>query len=304
MIDSNLTRLLERQHYKVVGGHSAVKLCHWTKKSILDEGYCYKQKFYGIESHRCLQMTPAVAWCTHKCVFCWRFTEYTLGTKLDEYDEPDEIIAESEEKHRTLLAGFGGIPERINKKKYAEAQKPNQAAISLAGEPTLYPKLGGLIEGLHKRGYTTFLVSNGTKPEALEALDELPTQLYISVDAPNKETYKKIDNPLIPDGWEKINRTLDMLPSINTKTAVRLTLVRGWNMTHVKEYARLIERASPDFVEAKAYMFVGGSRRRLSIDNMPSFNEIQIFSEELSREMGYKLKDKKEDSRVVLLAKD
>ncbi|MDD5111641.1 MAG: 4-demethylwyosine synthase TYW1, partial [Candidatus Altiarchaeota archaeon] len=69
--------LLEKQRYKTAGSHSAVKLCHWAKKSILNEGYCYKQQFYGIQSHRCLQMTPAVAWCTHKCVFCWRMTEYT-----------------------------------------------------------------------------------------------------------------------------------------------------------------------------------------------------------------------------------
>src|ERR1051326_7497560 len=31
-----------------VYNHSAVELCHWTKKSFANEGSCYKHKFYGI----------------------------------------------------------------------------------------------------------------------------------------------------------------------------------------------------------------------------------------------------------------
>ncbi len=36
---------------------------------------------------------------------------------------------------------------------------------------------------------------------------------------------------------------------------------------------------------------------------MPSFEEIMKFSGELSRETGYKVRDFKEDSRVVLLGR-
>lgn len=303
MIGSDAIKVLEKQHYKVVGNHSAVKLCLWTKKSIRDEGFCYKQKFYGIESHRCLQMTPAVSWCTHCCVFCWRNVEQTIGADLEKFDEPSDIIDGAIEAQRQLLSGFGGIPDRIDKRKLKEAKNPNQAAISLSGEPTIYPKIDQLIGEFKKRNFTTFLVTNGTFPERLANMENLPTQLYLSLVAPDEEIYRKVCNPIIPDAWERIKKTLDILPSINTKNVIRITSVKGLNMSNPEKYAKLIEKAEPDFVEVKAYMFLGSSRKRLTIDNMPSFEEIMKFSGELSRESGYKIKDFKEDSRVVLLSR-
>ncbi|MFB6308947.1 MAG: 4-demethylwyosine synthase TYW1, partial [Haloarculaceae archaeon] len=38
--------------------HTAVQTCGWTKNAVRGEGKCYKYIFYGIESHRCIQMTP------------------------------------------------------------------------------------------------------------------------------------------------------------------------------------------------------------------------------------------------------
>lgn len=302
MIPTEFKKILEKQHYKIVGRHSAVKLCHWTKRSILDEGFCYKQKFYGIESHRCLQMTPAVAWCTQKCIFCWRNIEQTLGTKLDEFDEPEDIINEAIEAQRKLLSGYGGIPERINKTKFKEAQDPNQVAISLSGEPTIYPKIGELIGEFNKRKFTTFLVTNGTLPERLEKLENLPTQLYLSLDAPNEKIYNRICNPILSENWKKINETIVIFPSLETRKVIRITAIKGLNMLSEEGYARLVQRAEPDFVEVKAYMFIGGSRKRLSLENMPSFAEVREFSENLSSYLGYSIKDFKEDSRVVLLS--
>lgn len=304
MIPGELKELLERQHYKIVGRHSAVKVCHWTRKSLRGEGECYKQQFYGVQSHRCLQMTPAVAWCNQRCLFCWRNTEHTLGSVLADCDEPGDIIDEAVEKQRMLLSGFGGIPEVVNQRKFREAQNPNQAAISLSGEPTIYPRLGELIREFHRRDYTTFLVSNGTFPERLAALDKLPTQLYISLYGPNKEVYRKTCAPESPELWNRINESLELIPSLDTRTVIRLTLVKGLNLTDPAGYARLIEKAQPTYVEAKAFMFVGGSRMRMTIDHMPSFQEIQDFSEKLAEELGYQVKDSKEDSRVVLLARD
>ena len=48
---------LKKAKYGVFN-HSAVELCHWTKKSFSDGGSCYKHKFYGISTHRCMEMTP------------------------------------------------------------------------------------------------------------------------------------------------------------------------------------------------------------------------------------------------------
>jgi tRNA wybutosine-synthesizing protein 1 len=56
-------------------------------------------------------------------------------------------------------------------------------------------------------------------------------------------------------------------------------------------------------VEVKAYMFIGGSRKRLTLGNMPSPDEVRAFSDELAGELGYVVKDEKRDSRVVLLSK-
>ncbi|ODS42387.1 MAG: tRNA-modifying enzyme [Candidatus Altiarchaeales archaeon IMC4] len=300
MVDPKYKKLLERQNYKVVGNHSAVKVCAWTKKSIRDEGVCYKEQFYGIECHRCLQMTPAVASCTQKCLFCWRSLEHTESPA--KWDDPSFIIENSIEAQRKLLSGFGGNPD-VNKKKLAQAQDPNQAAISLSGEPTIYPKIDELVGEFNRRRFTTFLVTNGTLPGRLSKMENLPTQLYLSVDAPNEEIYRKLCNPLDSACWGKLNETMDLFPSLGTRRVIRMTMVKGWNMVEPQGYAKIIGRAQPDFVEVKAYMFVGASRERLTLENMPSNDEVMDFAQRVAEESGYDVKDEKRDSRVVLLGK-
>ncbi|MCK4491207.1 MAG: radical SAM protein, partial [Candidatus Altiarchaeales archaeon] len=190
----------------------------------------------------------------------------------------------------------------INKRKFMEAQDPNQAAISLSGEPTIYPRISELIEEFKKRGFTTFLVSNGTFPERFMDMTP-PTQLYISIDAPDKKTYKRVCNPIVHGTWEKINRSLELLPSLDTRTVIRITLVKGLNDINLEGYAKLISKAEPDFIEVKAFMLLGGSRARLSLENMPSFEYVEEFSGRLSAEVGYGVADTSVDSRVVLLSK-
>ena len=218
------------------------------------------------------------------------------------WDEPEEIVDGLIDAQRRLLSGFGGLVG-VDKKKLAESKKPNQAAISLSGEPTIYPKLSGLLEELHRRCFTTFLVSNGTEPDALQALDPLPSQLYVSLVSSDELMYERVCNPVISRGWEKIMDTLELFPSLDTRKVVRLTLVKGLNMSDVSGYARLIKKACPDHIEAKAFMFLGGSRQRLTQENMPSHAEIKEFSERLSEETGYAITNEKEDSRVVLLTR-
>ncbi len=186
------------------------------------------------------------------------------------------------------------------------ANDPNMLACSLSGEPTLYPKLGEFFELCHRRKITTFLVTNGTTPKVLENLDTLPKQLYVSVVAPNKEVYKKICSPLISDGWEKLNQTLELLPSLDTRTVIRHTLVQGWNMDekYVKEYAKLDQKANPLFIEPKGYVFVGYSRKRMHLSNMPSHDSVKYFGDKLANQIGYKTSMEKPESRVLLLTRD
>jgi tRNA wybutosine-synthesizing protein 1 len=300
-MNTELRKILQKQRYAIVGNHSGVKLCHWMRQSLLFKRECYKQTFYGIQSHRCLQMTPAINQCTHMCLFCWRHQGFT-EKEFKGIDDPTYILDKSIESQRRLITGFKG-DERCDQKKWNEANDPNMVACSLSGEPTLYPKLGAFFEECHKRDMTTFLVTNGTNPDALEKLYPLPTQLYVSIVAPNKEVYKKVCSPLISDGWEKIMQTLELLPSLDTRTVIRHTLVQGWNMddTYIKQYAKLDELASPMFIEPKGYVFVGYSRKRMNLSNMPSHESVNHFGTKLADCLGYDLSMEKADSRVVLL---
>jgi len=301
MVSAKIKSALEKQGYRFVGNHSACKICEWTRKSLIDQDVCYKQTFYGIQSHQCCQMTCSV-FCVNQCIFCWRdislTTQKSFGKKID---EPKEIIKGSIEAQRKLLSGFGGN-ENTNLKKFKEAQDPKYFAISLTGEPTLYPKLKDLLSELKKQKRCSFLVTNGLFPKNLEKLDTLPTQLYVSVDAPNKNLYDKIDRPLMKDSWNKFNKTLELLPSLDTRKVLRITLIKGLNMTDVEDYTKLIKKANPDFIEVKAYMWVGHSKINLEKENMPLHKEVVDFSKKISKATGLNILDEKENSRVVLLS--
>jgi len=297
-VDERYRELLIKQQYRLHNDHAAVKLCHWMRQSLIYGRNCYKQDFYGIESHRCLQMTPAINECDQMCQFCWRVQDHDFTVK--EWTEPKEMLDALIAHQRKLLTGFNG-DDRCSEERYEQSKEPNMVAISLAGEPIRYPYLGEFIKECHHRGMITFMVTNGTYPDELERLDVLPRQLYVTVAAPNEEIYKKVCRPKIDDGWERLMRTLALFPSLDTRTVVRHTLVKGLNLGWTDEYARLDNIAAPDLIEPKGYVFVGGSRTRLSMGNMPSHEEILDFSEKLSEKVGMSVLKDKPDSRVTLL---
>lgn len=306
-MSKELLEALRRQHYAVFG-HSAVKLCHYTKASIKQEKVCYKEKFYGIKCHRCLQMSPAVVFCNQQCIYCWRPIARVDIKKLNEaYWPPNEIVKKAIEEQKQLLSGLGGIKERIDLKKFEEAQKPKHAAISLSGEPTLYPKIGELIGEFFKAKFSTvFLVTNGTLPQRLLNLEVMPTQLYLSLEAIDEKMHIKINRPIVQNTWKNINESLNVLKSLNkkTRTCIRITAIKNWNMENTaKEFASLIANAEPDFVEVKGYSWVGFSRHRLQEENMPSMKEVESFAKEINEFLNYKISDKHIDARVVLLEK-
>lgn len=304
-MDAGRKDVLERQGYRIVGEHSGVKLCHWTKASLTKGVGCYKQTFYGIESHRCLQMTPTVDACNLGCLFCWRTQEWGSDSLL-EADDPAFIVDESIRAQRDLLSGYKGNPG-VSRERFLEAWHPNQVAISLTGEPTLYRRLGEMIDEFKRRGMTTFLVTNGTTPAVLRRMadeDRLPTQLYVTVAAPNETIYRDLMAAKSGNEFAKLKETLALLPSLDTRTVIRHTLVEGWNLGWEDEYAALDALAQPMFVECKGYSFVGESRLRLKADNMPAHAAIRAFSERLASRLGYGIAAEREDSRVVLLTQD
>jgi tRNA wybutosine-synthesizing protein 1 len=206
------------------------------------------------------------------------------------------------EQQRLLLSGFKGNM-KVEKKKWKEALEPNNVALSLVGESLLYPKISSLLHEFHRRGFTSFLVTKGTLPEKLAELEEEPTNLYISLSAPDEKTQILLERPLIKGSWKKQLESLKLMKSFNCRKVVRLTLVKGLNLKSPEKYAKLILKAEPDFIEAKAFFHVGGAQKRLPRSAMPSIEDVRIFSEKLSKYTGYKIKDEDISSRVVLLKK-
>jgi tRNA wybutosine-synthesizing protein 1 len=282
--------------------HTAAQTCGWTKNALRGEGKCYKYIFYGIESHRCIQMTPVVK-CNERCVFCWRDHAghaYELGDV--EWDDPAAVADASIELQQKLLSGFGGNDE-VPRDVFEQAMEPRHVAISLDGEPTLYPYLDELIEEFHDRDITTFLVSNGTNPEMLARCD--PTQLYVSVDAPDRQTFDSTVKAVEDDAWDSLIETLDVLAEKDdTRTVIRTTLVKGHNMHHPEWYAAMCDRADADFVELKAYMHVGHSRGRLDRDSMPEHGEVLEFTEQVGEYLPHDVIKEVEESRVAMLARE
>jgi tRNA wybutosine-synthesizing protein 1 len=257
-------------------------------------------------------------WCPNRCVHCWRAIELTVADELgNDVDSPKEIIDGCIEAQRKLLIGFNRDEKsgkkqlsKANQKKYKEAQEPMQFAISLSGEPMGYKNIGGIVEELRKRGKTSFIVTNGLYPEKLEELkkkNQLPTQLYISVNTPNKELYKKFHRSNKKDAWERLNKSLELMAKLRgkTRTVFRMNLVLGLNMDNLEQYAELIKKANPLFVEIKGFMSVGFARQRLAYDRMPYHKDIVAFSKNLLKYLPeYRFLAEKKESRVILLGKD
>ena len=217
-------------------------------------------------------------------------------------DTPEQIVEGCFRAQEKIISGYKGN-EKTNWRKLQEAMIPKQVAISLTGEPTLYEPLGELLTAFHKRGLTTFLVSNGTLPQRLSKLSQEPTQLYISTCAPNEEVYRKVCRPQFPKAWTKLNETLEMLRSYRCPTVLRMTLVKEHNMSSIEGYAKLVEKGNPTYIEAKAYMHIGFSGLRLGFDSMPKHGEVKEFATKLAKTTGYKVLDEAPESRVVLLSR-
>ncbi|MFA5485008.1 MAG: radical SAM protein [Candidatus Pacearchaeota archaeon] len=322
MIPESVKQKLEKMQYRIVGNHSAVQICRWTKNALRGEGVCWKEKFYGIKTIGCCQMTPSVMWCENLCLHCWRPIEMNLGTDIGEIDSPKEILDGIIKERIKLLEGFGGN-KKVNQKLLKEAKEPKLFTMSLSGEPTLYPKLGELFKEIRKRNAVSFLVTNGQNPLAIKKLekDGLPTQITVSLNAPNKELFQKWHNSTKKNAWEEFLKTLDLVNSLEGKVrrVIRLTLVKkgkgdtprlneitNMSQENLKEYALLIKKANPDFIHIKGFKSVGYSRDRMGYDKQPWFKEVKSYSKQLLNELkdeNYKIGAEDNASCVVMLAK-
>ena len=308
---NQLRKIYTRQGYHFAGIQSCVKPCHWMKKSLTTGGksFCYKQLWYSIPSHRCLQMTPTIL-CNLQCIYCWRAHEADLGLRpITEYqkvdfDEPEDIVVNTMIEWRKILSGFRGHP-KVTHTMFEEAIRPVHVTLSLTGEPMIYPRVSELIEEYFKYGFkSVFVVTNGTFPERMYELSKEPSQFYVTLPAPNEDVFKTVCRPLIPNAWRKLMDTIEALSTLNCPTVLRLTMVKGYNMIKPEEYAKIIDSGNPTYVEVKAAMDVGYFRRRLSKENMPRYVDIVDFAHAIVDNLGgYRIIGCYLPSRVVLISR-
>ena len=286
MLTDRQRKQLEKEGYQIIGSHSAVKLCRWTKHHTRGRGACYKHTFYGISSMNCMEATPSLA-CANKCVFCWRHHKNPVGTSWKWKTDPaDEIVEEAVRLHKNLINQLRGVPG-VTETTHSSAMKVKHCALSLVGEPIMYPQINELISELHKKRISTFLVTNAQFPGAIDTLSPV-TQLYVSVDAATPESLKKTDRPLFADFWD---RYIDSFKAIGKKcqrTVYRLTLVKEYNMAEdeqvLEQYCALVRLGNPDFIEIKAVTFCGSgddSADALTMKNVPWHEEVLKFSQAL-----------------------
>ena len=308
-IKPGISQQLKKAKYGVAD-HSTVELCHWTKKSFKHEGSCYKHKFYGISTHRCMEFSPAGMHCENRCVYCWRPMEFydSLKMESEKVSEPKEILTKLMEERKKLIMGYYG-DSRNDKQRLDESLLPSHYAISLSGEPTMYPKLPELIKYLKSLEATKsiFLVTNGQEPDMIQRLqdeDALPTQLYLSTNAADYDSFLKINRPKYDDSWQRWNRTLEMLKHLDTRTVLRITLIRDYNdqKEMIPAFSAMLKQANPHFIEIKSYMHIGRSTNRLEHSNMLEMEEVRRFSEEVAKHSEiFSIMDESLVSRIVIL---
>ena len=169
---------------------AALKPCLWCKRALAGGDMCYKHQFYGIDSHRCV-MTPTLR-CNQRCLFCWRSFEHEVAE--EEECLPEMILAGVKKLQKKALAGYNAVLDNsVTEERWQEALAPRHVAISLSGEPPCSAAPGS-VDLFNADGYTTFVVSNGTNPDMLARCR--PFQQYVSLDAPDVETYERTCRPM------------------------------------------------------------------------------------------------------------
>ena len=303
-----------RQQYGKVARHSVVKVCGWTKKHLRCGANCYKHHFYGISTGRCLEMSPILI-CNQRCKHCWRDQSLFADKMVDAegkaaIDEPKDIVAGCIQERKRLLIGFQGN-QKIDMEELRKCMVPKQAAISLTGEPCLYPKLPELVTEFYNQDFeSVFLVTNGTVPEMLLKLGRLktpPTNIYLSMEAWDEHSYLDFCRPLNKEQWLKIQESMDVLGGLEengkTKTVLRITCVKDFNIDQVNNFKWIVDKMKPTYIECKGYMHVGYSQKRLERSCMPDHVEVKEFATKLAELTGYTVKGEQKESWVVLLGR-
>lgn len=217
-------------------------------------------------------------------------------------DDPETVFQGALDNHIDMIKQFKGVPG-VQPDKLEEGKTPQHCALSLVGEPIMYPEINRFVDLLHDKGISTFLVTNAQFPDAIRNLVPV-TQLYVSVDASTKESLKKIDRPLFKDFWERFLDSLRALSHKGQRTVYRLTLVKAFNTDEIEAYANLVALGQPDFIEIKGVTYCGDSKAsNLTMSNVPWHEEVVGFVKDIASNLpDYEIASEHEHSNCILLA--
>ena len=245
-----------------------------------DGGGCYKHTFYNISSFQCMEMTPSLA-CANKCVFCWRHHTNPVARSFTwNHDSAEFLVDAGLAAHRGMIKQMKGVPG-VQEDRLTEAMSVKHCALSLVGEPIIYPEISNFVGILHKKHISSFMVTNAQFPDQIRDLAPV-TQLYVSIDAGSKEALKRIDRPIFEDFWERYLACVREIRLKRQRTVFRLTLVNFYNVQDMQGYAQLVRMGCPDFIEVKGVTFCGAhASSDLTMKNVPFHEEVVKFCYDL-----------------------
>ena len=61
---------------------------------------------------------------------------------------------------------LSGVPG-VKSERFNEGLQPQHCALSLVGEPIMYPEINRFVDLLHEKGISSFLVTNAQFPDAI-----------------------------------------------------------------------------------------------------------------------------------------
>jgi wyosine [tRNA(Phe)-imidazoG37] synthetase (radical SAM superfamily) len=174
--------------------------------------------------------------CTFDCIYCQLGSCGETTTKRDEYAPLEEVVKE--------------VCERLE-----DIEPPDYVTLGGSGEPTLHEAFGEIARRIRNCIETPIcLLTNGSllhRPEVradCRAID----LIVPSLDAPDAETYRRINRPDPAISFDMLVEGLVALrKEFEGRIWLEVFLLSGINDSdgHIEGFARLIERIQPDRVQ-------------------------------------------------------
>ncbi|XP_068524701.1 S-adenosyl-L-methionine-dependent tRNA 4-demethylwyosine synthase TYW1B-like [Anas acuta] len=76
-------------------------------------------------------------------------------------DQPEMILQEAIENHQNMIKQFQGVAG-VKADRFEEAMTAKHCALSLVGEPIMYPEINRFLKLLHQHNISSFVHSPGT----------------------------------------------------------------------------------------------------------------------------------------------